>query len=91
MTGQGVWWRRVLVAGTAGLVLAGGLIAPTVAASPGDRIGTGKRTCVPGPGVDCRDVDSYSNQQYWWHHCGTCDEICRIGAKGICTYFWYFD
>ncbi|MFZ8925679.1 MAG: pentapeptide repeat-containing protein [Candidatus Nanopelagicales bacterium] len=56
MTGQGVWWRRVLVAGTAGLVLAGGLIAPTVAASPGDRIGTGKRTCVPGPGVDCRDV-----------------------------------
>ncbi len=56
MTGQGVWWRRVLVAGTAGLVLAGGLIAPTVAASPGDRIGTGKRTCVPGPGVNCRDV-----------------------------------
>ena len=56
MTGQGVWWRRMLVAGTAGLVLAGGLIAPTVAASPGDRIGTGKRTCVPGPGVNCRDV-----------------------------------
>ena len=56
MTGQGVWWRRVLVAGTAGLVLAGGLIAPTVAASPRDRIGTGKRTCVPGPGVNCRDV-----------------------------------
>ena len=56
MTGQGVWWRRVLVAGTAGLVLAGGLIAPTVAASPGDRIGTGKQTCVPGPGVNCRDV-----------------------------------
>ena len=46
----------MLVAGTAGLVLAGGLIAPTVAASPGDRIGTGKRTCVPGSGVDCRDV-----------------------------------
>ena len=56
MTGQGVWWRRVLVAGTAGLVLAGGLIAPTVAASPGDRIGTGKQTCVPGPGVNCLDV-----------------------------------
>ncbi|MDP4691036.1 MAG: pentapeptide repeat-containing protein, partial [Candidatus Nanopelagicales bacterium] len=56
MSRQGVWWRRVLVAGTAGLVLAGGLIAPTVAASPGDRIGTGKQTCVPGPGVNCRDV-----------------------------------
>ena len=56
MTGQGVWWRRVLVAGTAGLVLAGGLIAPTVAASPGDRIGIGKQTCIPGPGVNCRDV-----------------------------------
>ena len=36
--------------------MAGGLIAPTVAASPGDRIGTGKHTCVPGPGVNCRDV-----------------------------------
>ena len=49
-------WRRVLVAGAAGVVLAGGLIAPTVSASPGDRIGTGKQTCVPGPGVNCRDV-----------------------------------
>ena len=56
MTGQGVWWRRVLVAGSAGVVLAGGLIAPAVAAAPGDRIGTGKIACVPGPGVDCRDV-----------------------------------
>ena len=56
MTGQGVWWRRVLVAGAAGVVLAGGLIAPTVAASPGDRIGTGKITRVLGPGVNCRDV-----------------------------------
>ena len=36
--------------------MAGGLIAPAVAAAPGDRIGTGKITCVPGPGVDCRDV-----------------------------------
>ena len=56
MTGQGAWWRRVLVAGAAGVVLAGGLIAPAVAAAPGDRIGTGKIACVPGPGVDCRDV-----------------------------------
>ena len=56
MTGQGMWWRRVLVAGAAGVVLAGGLIAPAVAAAPGDRIGTGKITCVPGPGADCRDV-----------------------------------
>ena len=56
MTGQGVWWRRVLVAGAAGVVLAGGLIAPAVAAAPGDRIGTGKIACVPGPGADCRDV-----------------------------------
>jgi uncharacterized protein YjbI with pentapeptide repeats len=56
MTVRGVSWRRVLVAGAAGVVLAGGLIAPTVAASPGDRIGTGKHTCVPGPGVNCRDV-----------------------------------
>ena len=56
MTGQGVWWRRVLVAGAAGVVLAGGLIAPGVAAAPGDRIGTDKITCVPGPGVNCRDV-----------------------------------
>lgn len=45
-----------MLAGAAGVVLAGGLVAPTVTASPGDRIGTGKRTCVPGPGVNCRDV-----------------------------------
>ena len=45
-----------MVAGAAGVVLAGGLIAPAVAAAPGDRIGTGKIACVPGPGADCRDV-----------------------------------
>lgn len=51
-----MWWRRVLVAGAAGVVLAGGLIAPAMAAAPGDRIGTGKINCVPAPGVNCRDV-----------------------------------
>ena len=56
MTGSGVLWRRVLVAGAAGVVLAGGLIAPAVSASTGDRIGTGKHTCLPGPKANCRDV-----------------------------------
>ena len=65
MTGQRVWWRRVLVAGAAGVVLAGGLIAPAAVAAPGDRIGTGKHTCVPGPGVNCRDV---SHKWMFEHH-----------------------
>lgn len=58
-------WRRLFVAGAAGVVLAGGLIAPAVAAAPGDRIGTGKHTCVPGPGVNCRDV---SHKWVFEHH-----------------------
>ena len=32
------------------------LVAPSVAHSPGGEIGTGKRTCVPGPKANCRDV-----------------------------------
>lgn len=58
-------WRRVMVAGAAGVVLVGGLIAPAVSASPGDRIGTGKNTCAPGPGVNCRDV---SHKWMFEHH-----------------------
>ncbi len=51
-------WRRLVVAGAVGAVLAGGLIAPAAVAAPGDRIGTGKRTCLPGPGANCRDVSA---------------------------------
>ena len=58
-------WRRVLVAGAAGVVLAGALIAPAAVAAPGDRIGTGKQTCLPGPGANCRDV---SHKWMFQHH-----------------------
>ena len=59
------YWRRLLVAGAVGLVLAGGLIAPAAVAAPGDRIGTGKHTCMPGPGANCRNV---SHKWMFEHH-----------------------
>ena len=49
-------WRSLVIVGTAGVLAAGVLVAPSVAASDGVSIGTGKSTCVPGPGANCRDV-----------------------------------
>ena len=49
-------WRRLVVAGAVGVALAGVLAAPAAVAAPGDRIGTGKHTCLPGPKANCRDV-----------------------------------
>jgi len=48
--------RSLAIVGTAGVLAAGVLVAPSVAASDGVSIGTGKTTCVPEPGANCRDV-----------------------------------
>jgi hypothetical protein len=42
--------RSLVMLGTAGVLAAGMLVAPSVAATDGVSIGTGKTTRVPGPG-----------------------------------------
>ena len=51
-------WRRLVMLGSVGVLAAGALTAPSVAADDDDDtwIGTGEVTCAPGPRADCRDV-----------------------------------
>jgi len=49
-------WRALIALGAGGVLLAGVLGTSSSAASPGQSIGSGDRTCVPGPQANCRDV-----------------------------------
>ena len=39
--------------------------------------------------LDGNYVDTYYYKFYWWDHCGSCDQVRRIGAQRICAYIWY--